>query len=69
MKANVFKVRWGTVALLSFLVMMVAFAVPYPALVIGLVPIFIISSTIAFLRFTSRIDKASGSLFDDYGYC
>ena len=69
MKSNVFKIHWGLVAFLSFVVMSVAFFVPYPPVVIGAVPVFIVSCTILFLRYTSKLDRATGSLFDDYGYC
>jgi ammonia channel protein AmtB len=69
MKANVSYIRWGIIALLSFIVAAVAFAIPCPPLVIGLVPVTIISGSISFLKYTKELDRAGSFLFDDYGYC
>lgn len=68
-KRKTLHIPWGLIALLSFIVSCVAFAIPCPPLVIVLVPICIISSVVAFNHFIAFLNKASTNPFDDYGYC
>lgn len=61
--------RLAAVSLLSFIAAAIAFILPCPPLVFVLVPVSIITGAVALYKFTNTLDKASGSLFDDYGYC
>ena len=68
-KRKTLHIPWGLIALLSFVVMMVSFAIPYPPLVIALIPVFLVSCAVSFSHWISFLKNASANPFDDYGYC
>ena len=65
MKANVFQISWGIVALLSFVVMSAAFVVPYPPVVIGSGAVFLTACIMIGNSFTDHLSNTLDKLSDN----
>ena len=60
---------FGIIAVLSVIIMAVAFFVPCPIVVILSSLSFVVSSVLHVRHFINTLDKANSSPFDDFGYC
>jgi len=69
MKANVFQISWGLVALLSFVVMSAAFVVPCLPVVIGSGAVFFIACVMIGNSFTDHLSNTLDNLSDNGLYC
>ena len=65
MKANVFQISWGIVALLSFVVMAVAFVLPYPPVVIGSGAVFFAACVVIGTNYTNHLSNTLDKLSDN----
>ena len=69
MKANVFQISWGLVALLSFVVMSAALIVHCPPVVIGSGAVFFIACIMIGNTFTDHLSNTLDKLSDNGLYC